>query len=171
MSKQSISVMPFKEAVTQDLRRVSDRLREVFDSISRRAFEIFEAKGKSPGHEVEDWFRAESELLQPTPVEMKSSGGVVTVRAEVPGFKANEIEVTLDPCRLTIVGRRETQEERKTDKQTRSEQSTVQILRVIDFPRQVSTEGVTANLKDGVLELTLHEAVVGKIVQVKSQAA
>ena len=39
------------------------------DRIARRAFEIFEQRGGSPGHDVEDWLRAESELLQPVPLQ------------------------------------------------------------------------------------------------------
>ncbi|HYL08916.1 MAG TPA: DUF2934 domain-containing protein [Candidatus Udaeobacter sp.] len=32
-----------------------DRLHHVFDSISRRAFEIFEGNGRKLGRELEDW--------------------------------------------------------------------------------------------------------------------
>jgi Protein of unknown function (DUF2934) len=32
------------------------------DEIARRAFELFEDRGREPGHEWEDWFRAEREL-------------------------------------------------------------------------------------------------------------
>jgi hypothetical protein len=32
------------------------------DEIARRAYELFEARGGEPGHELEDWFQAEREL-------------------------------------------------------------------------------------------------------------
>lgn len=32
------------------------------DEIARRAYQLFEERGREPGRELEDWFRAESEL-------------------------------------------------------------------------------------------------------------
>ena len=32
------------------------------EQIQKRAYEIFEARGGAPGHEMEDWFQAEREL-------------------------------------------------------------------------------------------------------------
>jgi hypothetical protein len=34
------------------------------EAIARRAYELFEARGGVPGHELEDWLRAEAELAQ-----------------------------------------------------------------------------------------------------------
>lgn len=171
MLKQPISVIRVNSTASQGLEQVSDRIREVHDLISRRAFEIFVANGGSFGHELDHWLRAESELLQTAPMEIQHSDGVLTVRAEVPGFKAHEIEVVVEPLRLTVVGKCESKEKRKPGKLIHSERGTVRILRVIEFPRQVDTKRVTANLKDGVLELTLPKAVVGSIAEVGSQAA
>lgn len=35
-----------------------------YDDISRRAFEIWDRSGRQPGHDLENWLRAESELRQ-----------------------------------------------------------------------------------------------------------
>ncbi len=35
-----------------------------YEDISRRAFEIWDATGRQPGHDLENWLRAESELRQ-----------------------------------------------------------------------------------------------------------
>jgi HSP20 family protein len=171
MLRQSISVTPVNETVSQGLGQVSDRIREVHDLISTRAFEIFEANGRSFGHELDHWFRAESELLQTTPIEIQESDGALTVRAEVPGFKAHEIEVMVEPRRLTVFGKRESKDKPKADQLIHSERSTVRILRVVEFPRQVDTERVNASLKDGILELTLPKAAVGSVAEVESHAA
>jgi hypothetical protein len=34
------------------------------EQIRRRAFEIFEQRGREDGHDLEDWLQAESELAQ-----------------------------------------------------------------------------------------------------------
>ena len=39
---------------------------EMREQIEKRAYELFEARGAEHGHDVEDWVRAESEILQPT---------------------------------------------------------------------------------------------------------
>jgi HSP20 family protein len=171
MLKQSISVKQVNDVASQDMGQISDRIKEVRDSISHRAYEIFEASGRSFGHELDDWLGAESELLQTTPIEIQDSDGALTVRTEVPGFKAHEIEVMVEPSLLTVIGKRESKDKGKADKRSHSGQGTVRILRLIEFPRQVDTKGVTANLKDGVLELTLPKAAVESVAAAESHAA
>lgn len=34
------------------------------EAVQRRAYELFVARGKKPGHELEDWLRAETEIRQ-----------------------------------------------------------------------------------------------------------
>jgi Protein of unknown function (DUF2934) len=34
------------------------------EQISRRAYELYERRGREPGHEVEDWLQAEAELAR-----------------------------------------------------------------------------------------------------------
>ena len=38
---------------------------KVYDSIARRAYELFKRNGQTAGHELDDWIRAEAELLHP----------------------------------------------------------------------------------------------------------
>ena len=37
------------------------------DSVAMRAYQIFEARGKEPGGDVDDWLQAERELTAPKP--------------------------------------------------------------------------------------------------------
>ena len=39
---------------------------EMREQIEKRAYELFEARGAEPGHDLEDWVRAESEIVQQT---------------------------------------------------------------------------------------------------------
>ena len=34
------------------------------DAVSRRAYELFQERGRQPGHELDDWLRAERELKE-----------------------------------------------------------------------------------------------------------
>ena len=120
MKKQSVAIMqPEKEATPMKLLPGSDlfdRIQDMSNSIARRAFEIFEDRGRAFGHDLEDWLRAESEFLHPIHLDIAESDDAVTVRAEVPGFSAKELEVGVEPHRLTISGKREAKEERTKQK-------------------------------------------------------
>jgi hypothetical protein len=85
---------------------VFEQIDRIYNSIACRAFEIFSSNGI--GHDVEDWFKAESELLHPVHVEMTDDVRAVNVRAEVPGFEAKDLEIKLELNRATISGKRET---------------------------------------------------------------
>jgi HSP20 family protein len=142
------------------------RVQELQDLIARRAFELFDWNGKTLGHDLEDWFKAESELLHPVHVNVSESGGNVIVTAEVPGFTAKDLDVALEPRRVTITGKRETKEERKNEKTIYTEIRSDQVLRVIDLPAGVDTDKAAATLKDGVLELRMPKAAPAKKLQI-----
>jgi Protein of unknown function (DUF2934) len=67
-----------------------ERLCEVHDRISRRAYKIFESRGKTDGHALEDWFEAEKELFYPLPAELIEGESSFLVRADVDGFRSAE---------------------------------------------------------------------------------
>ena len=83
-----------------------DEIEETFNAISRRAYEIFEGNGKSSGRDLDNWFRAEREFLHPVQINMDESDELLSVKAEVLGFNEKEIEINLEPHRLTITGKR-----------------------------------------------------------------
>ncbi len=39
-------------------------VRNIEDEIRRRAYELYEQRGREDGHDVEDWLRAEKEIRQ-----------------------------------------------------------------------------------------------------------
>ncbi|HYM11810.1 MAG TPA: Hsp20 family protein [Bryobacterales bacterium] len=146
---------PLKLVDREDL---FSRMKEVCDSISRRAYEIFQGKGGTHGHDLEDWFQAESELLGPVPVEVRESNGDLIVRVETPGFSAKELQVSVEPRCLVIAGQRESAEEHKIGKKARRERSWGQIFRVVELPVEVNPAKATAALNEGILELRMPKA-------------
>ena len=160
--------VPVKQSDTED---VFDRIQQTYDSIARRAFEIFDNNGRWLGHELEDWFRAESELLHPVHLEIAESDDNLTVRAEVPGFSTKELEINVEPRKLTISGKHEAQEESKKGKTIYSERCAKEILRVVDLPAEVDSSKVSAILKDGILNIELPKAAHAKTVRIEPKAA
>lgn len=175
MQKQSVAItQPAKESGPMKLLPASDlfdRIQDFSNSIARRAFEIFEDRGRALGHDLEDWLRAESEFLHPVHVDIAETDEALTVRAEVPGFSAKELEVGVEPHRLTISGKRESSEERTSKKTIYTEQCSNQIFRAIDLPKEVDSSKVTATLQDGVLELSMPKAAKVQKVPVEEKQA
>jgi HSP20 family protein len=146
-----------------------ERFNKVYDEIANRAFSIFEKEGGIFGRDLENWFKAETELLHPVHVSVAEADGTVTVQAEVPGFAVKDLEVTLEPQRLIISGKRETKEETQKGKTVYKEQCSNQIFRAVSLPAEVDASKATATLKNGVLELQVPKSTkaLAKSVEVK----
>ncbi|TAM81523.1 MAG: Hsp20/alpha crystallin family protein [Acidobacteria bacterium] len=146
-------------------------MQEMHEMISHRAFELFEEGGRIFGRDLSDWFKAESELLHPVNVSIDETEEGLRVEAEVPGFKAKELEASVEPHRLTITGKREIEKEEKKGKTIYSERNAERILRIINLPAEVNTETVSATLKDGVLVFMLSKAAPAKKIAIEGKAA
>ncbi len=148
-----------------------DQLEDTFNTLARRAYEIFEGNGRAFGHELENWFQAERELLHPAPVNITESDESFEVKAEVPGFNEKEIEIGVEPRRIMITGKRETKKEEKKGKAVSAESRSDQILRMVDLPAEIETDKVTATLKNGVLELNLPKVAKAHTLRIHPKAA
>lgn len=82
---------------------LSAEAKGMFDMIAKRAHEIFESKGGVNGRDLEHWLQAEAELFERTPINLKEPRDAVTVPADVRGFTPKELEVDLEPKRVTII--------------------------------------------------------------------
>jgi HSP20 family protein len=147
--------------------KLFEQMKEFSQSVARRAYEYFEARGRKFGHDLEDWFRAESELMRRVPVEIKDADGQITMRAEVPGFAADEIKVSVEPQRLIISGKSEKTTEEKQEQTLLSEFRSNQFCREMRLPAEVEPDKTTAALKDGVLKLAFAKADGSKAVDVE----
>jgi HSP20 family protein len=137
--------------------QIFDRMKETFDAVARRAFEIFERNGRRLGRDVEDWFAAERELLLPATVEISETDSALTVEVDAPGFTEKDFEVGVEPHRLTVTGKRESREEKRKGKTVYSERRSNEILRTITLPSEVDPthSAIKATYAQGILTITL----------------
>jgi HSP20 family protein len=174
MAGKSTAVQIAKEPTTPKpltFEKAFDEANAIFEAISRRAYEIFEGNGYAPGHDLDQWFQAEKELLHPVHVELKESEDALSIKAEVPGFSEKELAIDLEPRRLVISGRRETNKEEKKGKTVYSETCADQVMRVIELPAEVQAEKATATLKDGIVELSVPKVAKARTIPIESKAA
>lgn len=85
--------------------RSADCTKKIADMVARRAFQISEARGFAPGHEMEDWQRAESEIVSPICGGWAMANDRIVVTASAALFKQGAIEICVEPRRLAIFGR------------------------------------------------------------------
>lgn len=133
------------------------KVQEVQLAIARRAHELFEARGREHGHDLEDWLRAESELLCPVSIAMSESQDRVRVWANVASFDRSEIEASVEPHRVTILGKRKLNTEKREPGATEQGAShPAQILQVIDLATEVVPERAIVELQAGELIFELQ---------------
>ena len=79
-----------------------------------------------------------------------------TVKAEIPGVKKDDIQVSIDGNEVTISGEiKKESEEKKGEEVLRSERYYGKVSRSFTLPHDVDEAKVVAKYADGVLKLTL----------------
>ena len=150
---------------------ILQRMGEIYDTLAHRAYELFEGRGRQHGNDLEDWFRAESELLNPMLVEISEADDQLIVRADVPGFREKDIAVRVEPHRLIISGKREQIRDQRKQKTLYSERRTDEVCRVLDLSEEVDSDKVRVAIHDGMLEVVLPKAGPSKKPPVAAKAA
>jgi HSP20 family protein len=93
------------------------------------------------------------------------------VRAELPGVKANEIEISATGNNLSIGGERKVAPENEVASYHRREREAGVFRRTITLPRDIDANRVEANYTNGILTVTLPKAEVSRPKQISVKAA
>jgi HSP20 family protein len=144
-----------KPAIRLNPSRVSEvdwQIQQIENQIARRAYELFQARACEHGHDWEDWFRAESELLRPISVAISQSQQRISMRVNVLGFEARELKVSVEPTRVAVVGWKEKLTSPDSDYPD-------QTFRVIELPATVNPEAAAIVFESGVIKLELFTAL------------
>ena len=86
----------------------------------------------------------------------------IYVRAELPGMKKEEIELSLHDGSLSISGERKNEEKFKDAEVYRAERFFGRFQRTVSLPTPVEADKVKAQYKDGILSVTLPKAEEAK---------
>ena len=77
------------------------------------------------------------------------------VKAELPGIKKEDVNVTLSNGVLTLRGERKTEKEVKDEKMHRIERFQGTFVRRFDLPDNIDQDDISAQYTDGVLDLII----------------
>ncbi len=88
------------------------------------------------------------------------------LKAELPGMKKENIEVSLHDGTLSISGERKDQNEHKDAEVYRAERFFGSFQRTVTLPAPVAADKITAQYKDGILTVTLPKTEEAKPKQI-----
>ena len=106
--------------------------------------------------------REEGERVFAPVVDVYETDQELVVKAELPGVKKENVEVTIRDNALHIRGEKKEEKEEKTESYHRVERVYGKFERVIPLPTDVKVEAAKAEFKDGVLEIRIPKAESSK---------
>lgn len=122
-----------------------DSVQRDFDTMLNRFF------GQQPGDG--------GQRLAPYAVDVREDGDHFYVEAELPGFRKEDVDITLENQQLTIAAERREEQDQKGAKGELllHERRYNRFLRSFTLPPTVDDQTVNAKLQDGVLTITLNK--------------
>ena len=90
------------------------------------------------------------------PVDLYETGGAFVLTAELPGLNRDDIEIHAEESRIVIRGERAGQV--PCEQYHRVERGHGRFSRAFLLPEPIEVEAVTADLKDGLLTVTIPKA-------------
>jgi HSP20 family molecular chaperone IbpA len=139
-----------------------------FEPVERRAFDLFERRGREQGHDVEDWINGEHELLGWPAAELSEKDGVYDVQIALPGFEAKEVEVTATPPETVLHAVSKQENKAEKDDVLWTEFGSSEIYRRFELANPINVDKVTANIENGLRRINAPEIARPKEVTAKA---
>jgi len=95
-------------------------------------------------------------------VDVKENDNAITVHAELPGMKKDDINITVENGQLSISGERSQQKEEENERFHRVERSYGSFRRSFKLPENVKEENIKASYNDGILTVELPKTAERK---------
>ena len=93
-------------------------------------------------------------------IDIMDKDAELIVRAEMPGIRKEDLEITLSGDRLILEAKREFKEEEKKEDFYRHEMAYGRLYRAVRLPVEVDSDTTKAELVDGILEVHLPKVEV-----------
>lgn len=123
-------------------------------AIAYRAYELYSERGRSHGHDLEDWFHAESDLVKPEEVYIQDASGQWVIQARAPGFSAEQLQIGASPRKVIIWGQ-------GPRPGVAPEKYPPQLLGEIELPSPALPEKSSASLNGDLLEIRVSKEPAG----------
>ena len=115
-------------------------------------------------------YNGQGDALPRIKVDVTERNGHYTVRAELPGVRKEDIQVSIDGAEVTLGA--EVKREKEADKDERvlhTERTYGKVTRTFTLPQEVDEAKAEAKFRDGILELTLPKKAAAQRKQISIQ--
>ena len=120
--------------------------------------EMFGERGRRSGGQ----HRAQGVAEGAPAIDVVQEGEDLMVRAELPGVKLEDVEMTVHHGVLTISGKRDEQREEERGGYLVRERRSGSFRRSLQLPEGVNEDSIRARFENGVLEVTIQGAAAAQ---------
>lgn len=129
------------------------------DRIAKCAYQIFESRGKTHGHDIDDWLKAENQIVKRVAFALNEAWHLYTVTVDASGFLADELDVRVEPFRIFITG------SKRDSAKALPVSAAEEIFQPIDLSQEIETNTVIAELSNGELTISMRKAFAPAVVK------
>ena len=142
-----------------------------FEEVRRRAFELFEKRGREIGHALEDWLKAEHDVIGWPAAELSEAGSRYEVAMTLPGYEPKDVQVTATRSEIIVHAKVETKKKTEEEKSLWTEFRSNDVYRRFELPEAIDVEKITASLDKGMLHITAAKMPKAQAKPVEVRAA
>jgi len=136
-----------------------EEIRQRFEDVRRRAFELFQNRTGEPADPAEDWLKAEREIMGWAATELTEKDGAYEAEVALPGFDARDVRVTATPTEI-VVRAFHKDEKRKEEKDiVWTEFGSRDLFRRLEPPGPINAGKTTAMIEKGLLRIVAPKAL------------
>ena len=129
---------------------ILDKMNETDALIAQRAYEIYQSRGSEHGADQDDWFTAEQEILHPLAINRYVTDGALRLTAQLPGFAAKDLEVSIGHRRAVICGVHS-----GSNQPAANGRKDTRVMRIVELPFDVDPVLARATPQSGKLQVVL----------------
>lgn len=166
----SVAVQKIKDKLAKP-RPLFQEIEKQLEEVRRRAFELFENRGRELGHALEDWLKAEREVLGSPAAELTEVNSKYKVAMTLPGYEPKDVQVTATPSEIVVHAKAERKKEAAEEKCLWTEFRTSSVYRRFEFPEAIDLEKTTATLDKGMLHVTAPKMPKGEAKAIEVRGA
>ena len=100
-------------------------------------------------------------------IDISEDENSITVRAEVPGCRAEDVDISVQGNILMITGEKRQEKEEKEADYHVVKRSYGSFLRSVQLPKEVQSDKISASYKNGILRITLPKSEEAKKKEIK----
>ena len=98
---------------------------------------------------------SQQNVARSVPIDLQETDTAYLIKADLPGFKKNQIELNAEGSSVYISAKLEEVKEEKNVQFRRKERSTRDVRRTVRLPMDIQADKIEARVEDGVLHLNV----------------